>query len=337
MMTSNHVQIIAEIGVNHDGSVDKAKKLVESAISCGADVVKFQSFKASELAGINTPKAPYQKVNDQHTSHYHMLENLELSHHEQSELFTYCNKLGIEFLSTPYSIPEAKFLNSLGVKRFKIASADIVDLPLHEEIASYRKPTIISTGMASLFEVNQVIEIYKGFGTELTLMHCTSEYPTPAQHSFMRRIETIKKLSAGNFGFSDHTIGMTAAVMAVAMGSKVIEKHFTLDKGAVGPDNAASMDEGEFRLYSSTIREAEISMGDGTFFQTEAEKLFAMTSRKSIHLFEKVAKGDEIILSNLILMRPGNGISWSDKQKVVGSKAKIDLPALHLLCQEDVH
>ena len=327
--------IIAEIGVNHNGRIETAKELIQSAKISGADAVKFQSFVAHELATSVTPKVPYQENNDSNPSHLSMLENLELTHHQQVELLEYSNMTGIEFISTPYSVQEAIFLNSIGVKKFKVASADIVDIPLHEKIASFGKPSLVSVGMASIDEISEVVEIYKRSDTELSLFHCTSEYPTTPNHTFLHRIEKIRKMTDGYVGFSDHTQGNIAAVMSVALGCRIIEKHITLNKGDIGPDHAASMNISEFKKYCQLIREAYISLGTAAFFQTKDETLMAQTSRKSLHLAREFKIGEEITEEDLILMRPGTGIFWRDRAKIVGKKAKNNLPKNYLISSRD--
>ena len=329
------VFIIAEIGVNHDGKIEKAKELISGAKVAGADAVKFQSYKAHELASIDTPKVPYQLIGDRSPTHQSMLQSLELSHEDQKELFKFSENAGIMFLSTPYSLAEATFLQSLGVPAFKVASADIVDLPLHEYIASTGKVAIVSTGMASQKEISEVVSIYKKSGTELILMHCTSEYPTPINHAFMKRIKEIGALSEGSIGFSDHTTDKLAAVMSVAMGCRVIEKHITISKEDEGPDHAASLNLKEFAEYCSEIRKSELALGDGSFVRTEQESLMAATSRKSLHLIKNLLKGEILEEEHLVLMRPGSGLFWSQKNEILGKRARYDMNKLHLLSSED--
>lgn len=329
------VLIIAEIGVNHDGKIEKAKELILGAKLAGADAVKFQSYKATELASIDTPKVPYQLIGDQSPTHQSMLQRLELNHAQQKELFEFSESAGIRFLSTPYSQTEAKFLESLGVLAFKVASADIVDLPLHEFIASTGKVAIVSTGMASQREIMDVVSIYKKFNSNLILMHCTSEYPTPINHAFMKRINQIAILSDGPIGFSDHTVGKLAAVMSVAMGCRVIEKHITINKEDVGPDHAASLNLSEFAEYCSEIRDSESALGDGSFVRTEQESLMANTSRKSLHLNTRLLKGEILEEQHLILMRPGSGLFWSQKNEILGKRARYDMNKLQLISRDD--
>jgi len=327
--------IIAEIGVNHDGKMDKARQLILGAQAAGADAVKFQSFKAKELASSATPKVPYQLVGDKSPTHQSMLQRLELSHKDQMELFQYSENLGITFLSTPYSLREAEFLNNLGVLAFKVASADIVDLPLHEYIASTGKIAIVSTGMATEEEIRDVVSIYNESDSRLVLMHCTSEYPTPTEHSFMKRVNRISKLGADEIGFSDHTVDSLAAVMSVAMGCRVIEKHITINKEDEGPDHAASLDLTEFTKYCLEVRKSELALGDGGFARTEQESLMAATSRKSLHLAKNLHQGEVLAEEDLVLMRPGCGLFWSQRNDIVGKRARHDMDKLHLMTTED--
>jgi len=327
--------IIAEIGVNHDGDVIKAKELIFGAKKSGADAIKLQSFKASELATESTPKVPYQLNSSTTESHKEMLAKLELSHSQQSDLQQYCREIDIKFMSTPYSLAEAKFLEELGVEFFKVASADIVDLPLLNLIASFGRPTIVSTGMATREEVGEVVKIFKLYDAELILMHCTSEYPTINEHAFLARIESLKELHNGVIGFSDHTTGSLAAVMSIGMGCKVIEKHITLRKADPGPDHAASMEISEFHDYCLAIREAEKIMGHGEFIRTLDEEKMALTSRKTLHTGRRILAGEKLLESDVTLMRPGTGIYWRDRHTVLGLYANIDLEPYSLISPQD--
>jgi N,N'-diacetyllegionaminate synthase len=329
------VFIIAEIGVNHDGKIDKAKQLILGAKVAGANAVKFQSYKAQELASSATPKVPYQLIGDKSPTHQSMLKKLELSHENQKELYEFSKSNGITFMSTPYSLDEARFLNSLGVSAFKVASADIVDLPLHDYIASTSKVAIVSTGMASEKEISEVVSIYKKNKSKLILMHCTSEYPTPIDHAFMKRIKRIGELSGGIIGFSDHTVDNLAAVMSVAMGCRVIEKHITINKEDDGPDHAASLNLAEFTEYCTEIRRAELALGDGSFERTPQESLMAATSRKSLHLTKMLHRGEILKEEHLVLMRPGSGLFWSQRNDIIGKHAQYDMNKLHLIARED--
>ena len=302
--------IIAEIGVNHDGNVSKAKKLILEAKACGASAVKFQSFSAENLASINTPKVEYQKKRDSFTSHFEMLKSLELSYEEQENLQKFSLQNAIEFMSTPYSCDQAEFLESLGVEKFKTASADIVDIPLHKKIASFKKLTFISTGMSSIEEIDLVSKIYIQESCPFVLMHATSEYPCPIEFANLRKLENLRNLGSIGLGFSDHTRGSVAAVVAVGMGCSVFEKHFTLHCDDLGPDHSASADPQEFRSYVNEINFAWKSLGSDKAQMSSAESEMSQVSRKSVCYSKDFEKGDTVTLEDLKLIRPGTGVSW---------------------------
>ncbi len=330
------VYIIAEIGVNHNGDMELARELVESAKKAGADAVKFQSFLAEDLATISTPKVPYQELNDDSTNHFLMLKSLELTHTQQEELKIFCESIEINFISTPYSVAEAKFLYGIGVRTFKIASADIVDYPLQEYVAHAADLAIVSTGMATKAEIEQVVNLYKSCATPLILLHCTSEYPTQANHAFMFRMNYLKEMGTIAIGFSDHTEDSIASIMAVALGARVIEKHITLDKKFRGPDHSASMEIEDFKKYCTMIRKSETMLGSGDFVRTELEEKMALTSRKSLHLTRPISSGEAIKENDLVLMRPGDGLYWSGRNLVIGKIAVESLPVFHKLELKDL-
>ncbi|MDB9340923.1 N-acetylneuraminate synthase family protein [Nodularia spumigena CS-589/07] len=253
--------LIAEIGVNHNGDVDLAKQMIDAAKKAGADAVKFQTFSADSLVSLETPKVNYQKnTTSPDETHYDMIRRLELDHQAHYELFNYCTEKSIDFLSTPYDVDSAQFLLKLGVKLFKTASADIVDLPLQRYIASTGNPTIVATGMAGLGEIEQVVDLYEEVGNpNLVLLHCVSNYPCSDQSLNLRAMNTLAQAFSLPVGFSDHSEGFLAAVIAVSMGAKVIEKHFTLDKAMSGPDHRASSTPEEFAQLVQNVRRAEVS------------------------------------------------------------------------------
>ncbi|MDA9802792.1 N-acetylneuraminate synthase family protein [bacterium] len=332
---NTRVQVIAEIGVNHNGSLDKALRLVDVAVGCGADIVKFQTFSATRLASTGTPKVPYQERDTSTSSHLLMLSRLELSYEDQTRMFDYCSAANIEFMSTPYGVPEAKFLLDLGVERFKTASADIVDVPLHQFLAATRKPVLVSTGMASALEVSNVVSIYETNDSNLTLMHTTSEYPTPASATNILRLERLKEFGHP-VGYSDHTEGFVAAVMAIASGVSVIERHITLDRADVGPDHFASDQPEEFSAYVSAVREAETRMGSHEFTRTPAEEAMAKTSRKSLHMAVSRPSGWRLESDDLTLRRPGTGLGWSEVDQVKGRKLKRALLEGSIVTEDDL-
>lgn len=332
------VYIIAEIGVNHNGSVELAKKLIFAAKECGANAVKFQTYSTEKLVIPNAPKVQYQRsTTSPGESHFDMLKKLELSREDHHALFEYCRKLDIEFISTPYDIFSAKFLLELGVKCFKTASIDIVDLPLHEFLAKYRLPVIIATGMASLGEIEAVMGIYETSGHKnVVLLHCVSNYPCSDMSLNLRVIKTLRAAFNVSVGFSDHSIDFLASSIAVTLGAIVIEKHFTLDKSFLGPDHKASSTPDEFKKLVESIRRTEIILGTSTKKCQSEERNMARISRKSIVLNKNIAKGDTFTFDHLTLKRPGIGLYSKEIMNIVGKKARYDLRENHLLNWTDI-
>jgi N,N'-diacetyllegionaminate synthase len=312
--------IIAEAGVNHNGSLTEAFKLVDAAKEAGANAVKFQSFKAEELASILTPKVEYQKQDKKHKTHFEMLKALELTHQQQQEIFQYCNRSNIEFMSTPYSISEFNILKEIGLQRIKVASADIVDIPLHLEIAKSKLLTIVSTGMASIDEISTIVEIYGRSNTDLTLLHCTSEYPTAHQNSKVKRIILLKEYFGCKVGFSDHTLDSISAVLSLALGAEVFEKHITMDKKSNGPDHATSLNPLEFKNYVNDLRIAQIAFTNENFKRTASEEQMAHVSRKSLHFSRNINKGSTITQEDFKMLRPSSGLSWLKGIDLIGAK-----------------
>ena len=327
--------IIAEIGVNHDGSLEKALRLIDAAKIAGANAVKFQSFSASRLATQDTPKVAYQRIRDGKRTHFEMLQQLELSFSDQTRLKNYCESIEIEFISTPYSVEDAEFLNSLGVKYFKVASADIVDIPLLEFISTTNTLTLISTGMASMLEIKDATSIFKKKNASFVLMHTTSEYPTPMEFTNIARLKALKELSVGGLGFSDHTTNSIAAILAVAMECTIFEKHFTLNKLDIGPDHAASIDPKEFKEYVNLIENAYKIFGSEEFKRTSNEEDMARTSRKSLHFSRTLEKGHRLKKEDLILLRPGTGLFWSQTSSIIGKKLKREVMERSLVSLKD--
>ena len=327
--------IIAEIGVNHDGRYDKAIKLVDYAIEAGADAVKFQSFAASRLSTYKAPKVEYQNIRDSHSSHFEMLKNLELSFEYQSRIKDYCDNIKIEFMSTPYGLVDANFLNSIGVNKYKVASADIVDIPLNELIASFGKLTIASTGMASKTEIMRIFQIYSNCGTPLVLMHTTSEYPSGVGNANLAKIEYLKSLNPFALGYSDHTLTSLCASMAVAMGCTYFEKHLTENKNDDGPDHAASIDPNEFKNYVRTIREASRAMGSMDAGRSKSEEQMASVSRKSLHYKIGLSSGAILREEDLVLLRPGNGTTWDLRSSFVGKSLTRNVNSGEILHPDD--
>lgn len=312
--------IVAEIGVNHGGSLATALQMVDAARECGAHAVKFQTFRAGALASSSTPKVPYQERHIQSASHLSMLEALELSRDDHTVIKSHCDSLGIEFFSTPYSQEDAKFLVELGVDRIKVASADIVDELLLEFISQQQASVMVSTGMATDQEIKRALEILTSHAApSVTLMHTTSMYPTPDSSARMLRLNRLAEFGYP-LGFSDHTEGDLAAVIALALGARCFERHFTLDRGLDGPDHFASSDPGEFRRYVSHIRRSFEMIRNSDNTMTSDEVKMAQTSRKSIHARRHLSAGHTITERDLKLMRPGTGLYWGDKAAIIGRR-----------------
>jgi N,N'-diacetyllegionaminate synthase len=319
--------IIAEIGVNHNGSITNAKKLVRIAKKIGANAVKFQSFKASLLASNFTPKTKYQKKNtNPKENHYDMLKKLELSHNKQKEIFNFCKKIKIDFLSTPYDINSAKFLSRININIFKIASADIVDIFLHEFMAKSGKNVLISTGMSSLNEINKIMKIYKKHkNNNICLLHCVSSYPCSDYSLNLKAISLLKKKYKIPVGFSDHSKDFLASNIAIALGSVVIEKHLTLDKNQNGPDHKSSLNPLEFKNFINNIRRTEEILGTEKKEIQKEEEDMALVSRKSLFFKRNLKKNQIIKKSDIILLRPGSGISPFNINKILKKSLKINV------------
>jgi N,N'-diacetyllegionaminate synthase len=336
--TLKSVFIIAEIGVNHNGDISLAKKMVDAAKDSGADAVKFQTFTAEALATRETPKVDYQRnTTANHESHFEMLRSLELDRQEHYELLNYCKQRGIEFLSTPYDIQSAQFLAALNVRFFKTASADLVDLPLQRYIASTGLPTMVATGMATLGEIEKVVQIYDGLNNpDLILLHCVSNYPCSDLSLNLRAMQTIGSAFSLPCGFSDHSEGYLAAAVSVAMGAKVVEKHFTLDKMLPGPDHRASSIPSEFADLVQNVRRVEKILGGQRKACQPEERQMAKVSRKSLILSRSLHAGQPITDEDLELKRPGTGISGNFFSEILGKLASRDLPVGHRLKWSDL-
>lgn len=330
--------VIAEIGVNHNGDINLAQQLIQSAKDSGADAVKFQTFSAEKLVTHSTPKVKYQETNTPNfKSHYDMLKNLELSNSDHNFIKKYCEKLNIDFLSTPYDIDSAKFLLELNVSFFKTASADLVDLPLHKYISSTKMPCAISVGMSTMEEVKNTLKIYEEAGNNnIVLLHCVSNYPCSDESLNMKVIQNLKESFGMPIGYSDHSIGCEAAIMAVTMGACIVEKHFTIDKNLQGPDHKASATPNEFLQLVKSVRRAEIMLGSSEKKVQKEEQQMSQVSRKSIVMRNSMKSGDEIKLVNLELKRPGTGLMAKEINLLVGKKLNKDLKKNDLITFEDI-
>lgn len=331
--------IIAEVGVNHNGSVEVAKKLVDSSKAAGADAVKFQSYKTHLLASHNTPKVGYQESADaKDESHFEMLQKLELSEKAQADLKEYCERAGIIFMSTPYDIQSAKFLNEgLDVKIFKTASADIVDHVLQEYIAQSRKQSIISIGMAEMEEIKQVISIYEKEGNRnISLLQCTSSYPCADGDLDLSCIPVLAKWAGIPVGFSDHSQGSVASMIAYGLGARIIEKHVTLDRRMDGPDHSASAEVEEFRELVTNIRRAERMLGRNYKKCSESELQMRAVSRKSAHARRALEVGDLLSENDILLKRPGTGVIGNQLDRLIGKRVRTCLNEGDLITWEHI-
>lgn len=319
------VFIIAEAGVNHNGSIKLAKKMIDAAKSSGADAIKFQTFKTENLVTINAPKAGYQKRAVPFKSQFEMLKSLELSRSDFVTLFNYCRKEKIIFLSTAFDTESAEFLWKLGVPAFKISSGELTNLPLLMQIAGYRKPVIMSTGMADLQEVKEGIKaVYSRGNKKLVLLHCTSNYPARFEDLNLKAMLTLKKAFNVPIGYSDHTDGIHIAVSAVSMGASVIEKHFTLDRNFQGPDHRASIEPEGLREMVKNIRDIEKAMGSGIKSPAESENEMKKAARKSIVVDMDIRKGSRLAKGMLAIKRPGTGINPKYFNKIIGKYLACD-------------
>lgn len=316
------VVIIAEAGVNHNGSIEMAKQLVDVAKECGADIVKFQTAKVDSLVSRYAPMAEYQKENiGKEESQRQMLKKLMLSYEDFVELDRYCKKAGIAFLSTPFDIESIHFLNQM-VSFWKVPSGEITNYPYLVEIAQTGRPVVLSTGMSELLEVEEAVALLREHGTtELTLLHCNTQYPTPFEDVNLKAMETLKSNFKVPVGFSDHTEGIEVPIAAAALGAVIIEKHFTLDKALPGPDHKASLEPEELKLMVQSIRNIEAAMGRGQKTVSKSEKMNKDVARKSIIAAINIKKGDVFTEKNLTTKRPGTGISPMNWKDVLGLRA----------------
>ena len=317
--------IIAEIGVNHNGNIDTAKKMIEVAKECGADIVKFQTFNTDALTSKFAKMAEYQKKNmGEEKSQKDMLKSLALSYDDFRELADYCKEVGIMFLSTPFDIGSVHFLDSLQ-DIWKIPSGEITNYPYLVEIAKTKKKIILSTGMCAMDEVEASLKVLKDNGAaDITLLHCTTDYPAPLESVNLKAMLTLKEKFGCPVGYSDHTKGIEVSVAAVAMGAEVIEKHFTLDRNMPGPDHKASLEPDELKELVNAIRNVEKALGDGNKKPTESELQNRNVARKSIVALKPIKKGELLSEDNLTTKRPGNGISPMHWNEIIGTHSKRD-------------
>lgn len=322
------VIIIAEAGVNHNGDIDMAKRLIDVAAEAGADYVKFQTFSAERLTTRDAAKAEYQKRNDgEADSQYDMLKRLELSEAMHHELIEHCTNLKIAFFSTGFDIESLDFLNGLGLPLFKIPSGEITNLPYLRHIGSLGKPLILSTGMATLNEIGAALDVLEQAGTSrdaITVLHCTTDYPAAMSDVNLRAMLAIKGKFGVKVGYSDHTQGIEVAIGATALGAQLIEKHFTLDRTLPGPDHKASLEPSELKAMVAAIRNIETALGDGNKRPTDSELKNVAITRKSLVAVRPIKEGEIFTAENLGVKRPGNGISPMQLDDMMGKRASRD-------------
>lgn len=322
-----HVLIIAEAGVNHNGSIEIAKQLVNKAVEAGVDVIKFQTFKAEKLVSKSAKKAEYQKKNignEADDSQYNMLKKLELSEQDHQTLIDYCQEKGIKFFSTAFDLESIDYLHSLNLGLWKIPSGEITNYPYIKKIAQYGEPVILSTGMCELDDVSAAMNALMNNGVSrehITILHCNTEYPTPYEDVNLKAMLELQEQFQAKVGYSDHTRGIEVPIAAVALGATVIEKHFTLDRNLPGPDHKASLEPDELKAMVSAIRHIEQALGDGHKTVSPSEQKNIVIARKSIVAACPIKKGEMLTEQNLTVKRPGTGISPMLWEEVLGTKA----------------
>lgn len=322
------IYIVAEAGVNHNGNVNLAKKMIDIAADAGADAIKFQTGKPENVISRFASKAKYQKkTTGTKESQLEMVKKIALSQEAQETLLAYCKKRGISFLSTPFDIESINFLNNLGLKIFKIPSGEITNLPYLRKIGSLNKKIILSTGMAKLKEIGKALDILEKAGTRkgnITILHCNTEYPTPLEDVNLRAMLTIRDTFKTKVGYSDHTLGIEVAIAAAALGATVIEKHFTLDMNMPGPDHKASLEPDGLKAMVKAIRNIEKALGSGVKKPSPSESRNLAIVRKSIVAARRIKKGEVFSEKNITAKRPGTGISPMKWDNIIGKKAKKD-------------
>jgi len=334
------IYIIAEAGVNHNGDLNLAKKLIDIASTAGADAVKFQSFKAENIVSRNAEKAAYQKsTTDASESQFEMIKKLEIDEAAHVELMQYCKGKDIQFLSSPFDLESIDLLNRLGLDIFKIPSGEITNLPYLRKIGKLNKKVILSTGMSNMEEIRTALEIIITAGTDknnITILHANTEYPTPFEDVNLLAMQTIANTFKVNVGYSDHTLGIEIPIAAIALGATVIEKHFTLDRNMEGPDHKASLEPHELKEMVKCIRNVEIAMGDGIKVPSQSEKKNICIARKSIHYSNSLRKGHLIKESDIIMKRPGSGVSPELIDTIINRKLIRDVNQDEMFRWEDI-
>ncbi len=324
----NHTIIIAEAGVNHNGSMDLARQLIDAAAAAGADYVKFQTFKANKIASKFAVKAAYQQqTTDAGESQLQMLKKLELNEADHEELIAYCRQRNIQFLSTPFDMDSIDLLKDLGIRLGKIPSGEITNLPYLRKMAVTFDRLVLSTGMADMQEIGAALEVITGEGFDkekITVLHCNTEYPTPFEDVNLRAMDSIAREFNVQVGYSDHTPGIEVPVAAVALGAVLIEKHFTLDRGMEGPDHKASLEPQELKQMIGSIRNIEKALGVAIKQPSPSEIKNKSIARKSIVAACRIRKGEKFTEENLAVKRPGTGISPMRWNELLGKTATRD-------------
>ena len=325
--------LVAEIGVNHNGCVNKAMKLIDSAIRCGANAVKFQSFIPEELATNLASKAEYQKIgNEKSKNQLGMLKKLSLSFQETLKLKDYCEARNIVFITTPFDFLSLNYCSKLGLKMIKISSGDLNNYPFIASVSKLNIPIILSTGMGSVAEISKAISTIKDNGNpSYLLLQCTTSYPAPVGSSNLNAMVSMGVCFDCNVGFSDHTIGSVAAIVSRTLGARIIEKHFTLDKNDIGPDHKASADPSEFSKLVSDVRNAEKALGSSHKAPSDVEKQNKVFTRKSIVASADIKKGQLITSKDITFKRPGTGLNPEFCDLIIGKSARMDIPKNTLL------
>ena len=321
MSKKDRIKIIAEIGVNHCGKLHLAKKLIDVAIYCGANAVKFQTYITDNFVSKNTKKVSYQILKKfKNESHYEMLKKFELKNKDFFKIKKYCDKKKIEFISTPYDLQSVDLLENLKVKTYKVASADISDFLLHKKLSKLNKKVIISTGMSSLDEIKKTVSLYNKKNIEL--LHCVSCYPCSVKLLNLNNILLLKETFNLDIGFSDHTKGYEAALLAYAMGARTFEKHITLSNNMVGPDHKASLNPKDFKKYVDKINEAKIILGKKNKILLDQELEMKKISSKSVTLNRDIKKKKILKYQDIIMKRPGSGLNGFELKKIIGKRLK---------------
>ncbi len=327
--------IIAEAGVNHNGSIDLAKKMIRVAALAGADWVKFQTFSANQQVTSKAKKADYQiRATSSRESQYEMLKKLELTSEMHKELIQCCSEYKVGFLSTPFDINSVNLLHSYGQRVFKIPSGEITNLPYLRHIGQLNLEVILSTGMCTMSEVQHALDILEHSGTprsSITVLHCTTEYPAPIHEVNLLAMQSMRETLGVSVGYSDHTRGIEVSIAAVAMGAKILEKHFTLDRNLDGPDHMASLEPSELNSMIKAIRNIELAMGDGVKLPTESEYKNMLIARKSIVASKFIRAGEIFTAENITVKRPGTGISPIYWDEVLGQIATVDFDVDELI------